>query len=301
MPSSLRLGYALAALIVAIWTGFIVVSRLGGTGHLTPFDVVAIRLGTAALLVLPLWLRGMRRLDGPIAALTLTGGLGYTMLAYSGFHLAPAAHAGILMTGSQPLTMALCAWAVTGERPSPRRWAGIAIIILGGTALSWSAFGHGLSTWPGDLMFLGASLCWALYTVLARRWAVSPLDVTVNVAVLAAALYLPVYAVALPKHIAAASPGEIVLQALYQGALAAVIQMVIYMRAVELLGPTRMGMLVALVPILAAFAAMPILHEPLTAPLAVSMVLVSAGVLVGNAGPRAPRPALDRPLCAEEG
>ena len=140
----------------------------------------------------------------------------------------------------------MCAWAVTGERPSPTRWAGIAIIILGGTALSWGAFGHGLSTWPGDLMFVGASACWALYTVLARRWAVSPLDVTVNVAVLAAALYLPVYAVALPKHI----------------------------------------------------AAVPILHEPLTASLAVSMVLVSAGVLVGNAGPRAPRPALGQPLCA---
>ena len=102
---------------------------------------------------------------------------------------------------------------------------------------------------------------------------------------MAAAVYLPVYWLVLPKQIALASMGEIALQAAYQGALAAIIQMVIYMRAVEILGASRMGMLTALTPITAALAAVPVLHEPLTWTLLASLLLVSTGVMVGNAKP----------------
>jgi len=287
MPkNSLARGYGLAAVIIVIWTGFMLVSRLGGTGALTPFDVAAIRMGTAGLIVLPLWLRAGRAslLDGKVMALTLTGGLGYTLLTFSGFRLAPAAHAGILLPGFQPLAMAFCAWVVMGERPSAQRWAGISVIVAGAATLGYSVFRQGVETLGGDSSFVIASFCWALYTVLARRWKISPWEVTINVAMLAAMVYLPIYLVALPKTIAQASLGEIALQAAYQGVLAAVIQMVIYMRAVELLGPSRMGVLVALVPPLAAAAAVPVLHEPVTPLVIVSLLLVSAGVFVGNAG-----------------
>lgn len=287
MPENpLARGYVLAGLIIVIWTGFMLVSRLGGTGSLTPFDVAAIRMGTAGVIVLPLWLRsGRSALLAPrVIALTVTGAFGYTLLTFSGFRLAPAAHAGILLSGFQPFAMAFCAWMVMGERPSPQRWAGIAVIAVGGATLGYGVFQDGLATWGGDAMFVGASFCWALYTVLARRWRISPWEVTINVAMLAALVYLPIYALALPKGISTAGLGEIALQAAYQGALAAVIQMVIYMRAVELLGPSRMGVLVALVPPLAAAAAVPVLGEPVTPIIAVSLLLVSIGVFVGNAG-----------------
>lgn len=278
------LGHLLAAIIILIWTGFILVSRLGGIGALTPFDVVAIRLFTAAVTVLPLALRWGWTLRGDrrILALTLAGALGYTLLTYSGFRLAPAAHAGILLSGFQPFAMALCVWLVTRETPSPRRWLGIAIIATGCAVLGTGVFQGGFGTWRGDLLFVGGSLCWALYTVLVRRWRMAPLEVTVKVALLAAALYLPVYLLALPKGLADASLGAILVQAAYQGVLAAVIQMVIYLRAVELLGPSRMGMLVALVPPLGALAAVPVLGEPLTPLVIASLTLVSVGVLIGN-------------------
>ncbi len=279
-----RRGYLLAASIIVIWTGFILVSRIGGTGSLTPYDVAAIRMGTAFLIVLPLWLRLGRAplLDRRVVALTLTGGLGYTLLVYSGFHTAPAAHAGILLSGLQPFAMAVCAWLVMGERPSLQRQIGIAIIAMGAGTLGYDVFREGLVAWTGDALFTAASFCWALYTVLIRRWQIPPWTVTITVAMLAALVYLPIYLVALPKSIGSASLGEIALQAAYQGVLAAVIQMVIYIRAVELLGPTRMGVLVALVPPLAAMAAVPVLNEPLTPLIIVSLLLVSVGVYVGN-------------------
>jgi drug/metabolite transporter (DMT)-like permease len=287
MPdNSLARGYGLAGLIIIIWTGFMLVSRLGGTGSLTPFDVTAIRMATAGIIVLPLWLRSGRPslLAPKVMALTVTGAFGYTLLTFSGFRLAPTAHAGILLPGFQPFAMAFCAWAVMGERPSPQRWIGIGIIALGAIALGYGVFQDGLATWGGDIMFVGASFCWALYTVLTRRWKISPWEVTINVAMLAALVYLPIYLLALPSTISQASLGEIALQAGYQGALAAVIQMVIYMRAVELLGPSRMGVLVALVPPLAAAAAVPVLGEPVTPAIIASLALVSLGVFVGNGG-----------------
>ncbi|RAU22826.1 EamA/RhaT family transporter [Paramagnetospirillum kuznetsovii] len=285
--SLLMRGYVFAGMIIVIWTGFILVTRLGGTGTLTPFDIGAIRFGTAVILVLPLWLRAKRPslLTPKVIALTLTGGLGYTLLTYSAFRLAPAAHGGILLSGFQPFAMPICAWAIMGERPSPLRWAGMAVIALGAATLAYEVFQADQSTLGGDLMFVAASVCWALYTVLARRWRIAPWEVTVNVAMLAAIVYLPIYLLALPKRILEAGAGEILLQVAYQGVLAAVIQMVIYMRAVELLGTSRMGMLVALVPPLGALAAVPVLGEPLTPMLIVSLALVSAGVLVGNANP----------------
>ena len=285
---SLNRGYFFAGIIIVIWTGFTLVSRLGVTGNLNAWDVAAIRMTTASVIALPLWLHlaHHRRIDWHIAALTLTGGLGYVLLVYSAFHLAPAAHGGILLSGIQPFVMAICAWAVMGEKPSRQRLAGIGVIALGAGMLGFSVLQGGGDSWRGDLMFVGASFCWSLYTVLARRWQVSPWESTLNVALLAAAVYLPVYWLVLPKQIALASMGEIALQAAYQGALAAIIQMVIYMRAVEILGASRMGMLTALTPIAAALAAVPVLHEPLTWTLLASLLLVSTGVVVGNAKPR---------------
>ena len=61
--SQLRRGYLYAALTVAVWSGFILVSRLGGKSPLTGWDVTALRFGTAALVLLPVWLLRRPRLS----------------------------------------------------------------------------------------------------------------------------------------------------------------------------------------------------------------------------------------------
>lgn len=283
-PPSLRQGYVLAALIVAIWTGFTLVSRIGVTGSLSPYDVIALRLTTAALLALPLWWRlpHHRRIDWHLAALTATGGLGYVILVYCAFHMAPASHGGILLSGIQPFAIGLCAWLVIGEKPTRQRLAGMAIIGLGAIVLGYGVLNDGSGSWRGDLLFVASSFAWALYAVLARRWKVSPWEATLNVSLLAALIYLPVYLLVLPRGIAAAHWSEILLQVAYQGVLAAFIHAFLYVRAVEILGPSRLGVLTAITPVTAALAAVPLLHEPLTPSLLISLTLVTVGVVVGN-------------------
>jgi len=117
---------------------------------------------------------------------------------------------------------------------------------------------------------------------LVRRWQVSPWDATLGVALVSAALYLPIYLLWLPKNLAAASLSTIALQAAYQGILAVIVAMMFFMRAVAILGPTKVGTLMALIPAVAGTAAAPLLGEPLSPWLVTGLVLVSLGAWVGS-------------------
>ncbi len=286
MPASRTVqGYLTAALVVAIWTGFILVSRQGGVTPLTAWDLMAIRYGTAAAILLPIYALRMkfRLFTRRRVCLAAVGGLGYALLAFSGFKRTPATHAAILLPGLLPFAVALAAWLMLGERPGGRRWLGLAVIGAGVLCLGIEAFRGHAGMGPGDLLVTGASLAWAGYTVLARRWAADPRETTVAVALLTALAYLPVYAAFLPKHITTVALPEIAGQAVYQGVIATIVQMLLYIRAVALIGPTRLGTLMALVPALAGFAAVPVLGETLSGWVAAGLLLVTAGALLCNA------------------
>lgn len=79
-------------------------------------------------------------------------------------------------------------------------------------------------------MMLSASLCWAVYTVLVRRWGVAPVETTIGVTLLSALCFLPVYAVAARRHCRHAAAGG-AAAGLYQGVLVAIVAMVLYMQA----------------------------------------------------------------------
>ncbi|MDD2729508.1 EamA family transporter [Malikia sp.] len=93
-------GLLAALAVVLFWSGFNIVSRLGATAAFSPFDLAAIRFAVSGTIALPLFLRYVPRQDwSRHAALALFGGLGYCLLAYSGFAFAPIAHAGVFVNG----------------------------------------------------------------------------------------------------------------------------------------------------------------------------------------------------------
>ena len=276
--------YLYASLVVAIWTGFVVVSRAGGKSFLTAWDVIAIRYGTAAAVILPFWWfrRRVALLNRRLILLAAIGGLGYAVLAFAGFKLTTAGHAAVLLPGLQPFLVALAAWFLLREVPSQLRRVSLLIIASGVICLVIDAFHGEAAVRYGDLLMVGASACWACYSILLRRWALSPWDVTIGVTLLTALLYLPVYLIALPKQLLLASWLDIAIQAIYQGIIATIIQMVLFVRTIGLIGPTRLGLSMALVPALAGLAAVPLLGEPLSAWTATGLALVSLGAWLGN-------------------
>lgn len=285
-------GYLAAAGTVAIWTGFILISRIGGKTALTAYDVMALRLGTASLLLLP-FLKGMPDRawrDRRLWTLTLLGGVAYCVLVYAGFKLAPAAHAAILLPGLQPFLVAGVVFLLCGERPTPARWWGLLVIAAGVACVAVPYLGGGWSPalLYGDLLILAASIVWAIYSVLVKRWHYSPWILTRFVTLGSALAYLPVYLLFLPKHLADVPQSTLLLQGLYQGVGPTILAMLLFLKAVSILGPVRVGALIALVPVLAGVAAAPLLNEPLTVWLLCGLVCVSLGALIASRPSRMP-------------
>lgn len=284
LPSTSRSGYAFAGATVLIWAGFVLLSRIAGRSELNGNDIVALRFGTAALILLPAWWFKWRvpLFNRRMLALMLSGGLAYTLAAYWSFRYAPAAHGAVLLSGMLPFFVAGVSWAMLGHPPGPRLRHALLCIGAGVAALAVHSMAGLGESWPGDLMMLSASLSWAIYTVLVRRWGYAPAETTIGVTLLSALCFLPVYLLWLPKGILAAPPATLAVQALYQGVLVAIVAMVLYMQALARLGPLRLGTVMATVPAIAGIGATLVLGEPFSLWLVAGLVLTSLGAWLGT-------------------
>lgn len=277
------IGLACAFLTIITWSGFILLSRHAAREALTPYDLAALRFGVALVCLLP-FLRPMglfRLAPARGVAIALTAGIGFTLFAVGGLALAPAAHGGVLMPGTLPLWTAILAMLVLGERLGrPRLWA-LALILAGvGCMMAESLDGSALpGQWRGDLMFLGGAVSWSVFTILTRRWAVSPLQATVALAFYASLLYLPIYALFLPKGLADTPLATIALHGAFQGVISVVLNIVLFTRAVAALGAPTTTMITAAVPATVAVSAWPLLGEPASPLVLVGVAASTLGIL----------------------
>ena len=303
------IGLLAAVVTVIIWTGFILIARASAQRTLTPFDIALLRIAGASLVLLPWgWWMVRRRnasqgAQAPASSLLgisplplrttvllgMFGGLLYALLAYSGFFHAPATHAAVLMPGSLPLWTALLAAVLLRDHITPRRAAGLALIVagdllVGGRSLL-AAFSGG-DVWKGDVLFMMAASCWATYGVLARRHAVDAVQATIGITAFACMVYVPAYALlvalgAVTSHLAIAPWSEIVFQMVFQGGGSVVISGISFTRMIQHFGPVRSTMITALVPGLSAMGAVVFLGEPMYWNLFAGLMLVTAGILLG--------------------
>ncbi len=291
-----RKGYGFALAAAFIWAGFILVSRMGGISELLAFDVIAIRYITCASILLPIWWFKFRfKLFTPrLVICSLVGGLAYALCAFSGFQLASASHAAILLPGMMPLFIIALSFLINKERHGLQKWLGVGVITLAVLVLftgELGLFGGELGVFSGE-MYLGiamligdgwliaAAFLWALFSVLIKRWDITPWQVTVSLALLTALFYLPIYFAFLPKAITQASWQDILLQAFYQGVMATIIQMILYVKAVQKIGPAEMGAVMSIVPVISGIAAIIIFNEVLTLELIIGLLLVSLGAWI---------------------
>jgi drug/metabolite transporter (DMT)-like permease len=282
-----RLGLIAAVLVVVIWTGFIVTSRAGARKTLTPFDLAALRFIVGGLVMLPFFYqRKLWRMPWQqIAVVALLAGVWFTVLAFTGFSMAPAAHASVLLPGSLPFWTAIVALIVLKEKITGQRALGLGLIFLGilfVATSSMSDLGSGSSkSWRGDLMFLVASASWAVYTVYARRWQLDPISATAALAVYSALFFLPVYFLFLPSKIAVTPLAEVAFHGIYQGVFALALSMIAFTQVVKVYGPMRTTMITALVPGTSALAAIPFLGEPLSPWVLLGVLLTMLGMVLG--------------------
>ena len=275
----------LAALVtVTCWSGFNIVSRFGTKGVFTPFDMAAMRFGVAGTLTMPFFLYLVPVRQWPkYMVLALFGGLGYGLLVYSGFAFAPSAHAGVFVNGGIPFWTVILTAILAGFKLSRHVYIALALSTCGLVMIAFNSMlaDHAPNQWIGDLLFLGAAFCWAVFGLLVRRWQIRPHHGIFGIATFASLVYLPIYYFWLPKGLLDASAADITLQCIYQGIIAALLAAGMFSYATHKIGACEAAMMLALVPAISAIGGYFILGEALSLVVIFGIVIVSLGALLG--------------------
>jgi drug/metabolite transporter (DMT)-like permease len=279
------MGLLAVCAVVASFVSFVLVSRWGMRTSLRPVDLAALRFAVAGTIMLPLvWRHGFLGLGvRRFSLLAVTGGLGFALLAYSGISLAPAHHGSALIHGALPLMTVFAGWLLGVGTGSARQlvgslFVGYGVLAVGAPGIVAATMSHVV----GDACLLAASLSWSIYAVLVRRWSLPTLPAAAVVASISAVIFLPGYAVwGDPQHLLAAELGDVLLQALFQGAVIGVGSIVVYTFAVRTAGPQATALAAATVPVLSTLAAIPMFDETPSIAETVGLTLIKFGVLYG--------------------
>jgi drug/metabolite transporter (DMT)-like permease len=262
-----------------------------------PLFLASLRMviaGTLMSALYAVWARGgvhLRFREWPrrdLVWMTVVGVLGMAgnqLLFVTGMGHTAVAH-GALIISTQPMLVLLLAWMRGHERLTPRKIAGLALAIGGIAALHIGPAPDGRgATMLGDLLCFGCSLAFALYTVFTkeamRRYGAMPLT-ALGYAACAILLAGPVAWSASSFPFAAVTATGWWMLA-YMAAISSVACYIIYSYALGRMAATRVASFNYAQPIIASIAGYFILHEPITAGIALSGCMVLGGMwLVGR-------------------
>jgi drug/metabolite transporter (DMT)-like permease len=279
---------------VSIWASWSVVTRLAVTTSLDASDIAALRFGVAGLLLSPVLVRRGLARDrlGWFGLGVLIAGTGapYALVAATGLRFAPAYDGGALNPGCMPLFVALIAAVAVREKLSTTRILGLLLILAGAvTIVGWHAEGRG-TAWStsrtfGDVLFLIAAFLTACFTLVMRQAKLDPLHAAALVSTGSLVIYLPIYFALYGARLAQIPLADLAAQALFQGVAVTIISLVLYGRAVVILGASGGSAFGALVPALSALFAIPLLGEWPSEADWVGVALISGGVYLASGGP----------------
>lgn len=262
-----------------------VVSKHSVRGHLTPFDISALRFGISGLILLPVLFRkgfniGPYGIIGGVI-LALTMGATYNMLVIYGMRFAPASHAAGIINTTMLVGATLGGIILLKEKTTKLRIIGVMICIIGVSCLliAKSTNSHPQMFW-GHMIFLLSGLMWAVYAVCVKAWKVDPLHATAAVGCVSGAIFLPIYLLFIPSHISMENLNEVLFQGFYQGILTSIIALVFYNKGIEYLGASTSSAFIPLVPILATLIAIPALGEIPNSLEWAGIIIAACGVLL---------------------
>ncbi|MFJ8199726.1 DMT family transporter [Streptomyces sp. NPDC096152] len=308
------------AFLSSVW-GFSFLFIKVGTEGFAPFQVTFGRLlfGTAVLAAamavkrerLP---RGVRTWMHLAVAAFFLNALPFSLFAYSELTI-PSTLAGICNATSPLWGMALSLVALSEDRPSRVRVAGLGLGFLGVLTVlgAWQGF-HGLDA-AGTAMALLASLSYPVGWIYVRRTLAgsteSHLALTggqLLLATLQLAVVTPLFT-SLPSHVSALP----LLAVAALGALGTGLAMLVQYGLVAEVGPTTAQMVTYFVPIIATAAGVAVLGEHLAWSTPVGAAIVLAGAALTQARPKrrtepareparepAPRPEDEVPRSGDE-
>lgn len=279
--------YLLLALTALFWAGNFIVGR-GVHEHVPPIALAWTRWCLATLIVLPFAIPHLRR-DWPAIRANLpilfflgTIGVGaFNTLTYSGLVYTSALNAVVLQP-SGPILIVLASVVFFGDRVSPLQALGIAISLIGVLTMvvrgDFSTL-QDFSLNSGDLFILAALALWGVYTAFLRR------RPEIHWLSFVAATFLIGLLVNTPfviwEHMSGRQlrfDAQTAAAIMYVAVFPSVLAYTFFNRGVELIGSSRAGVCLNLVPLFGAVLAIALLGEQLRAYHVIGITLTIAGV-----------------------
>jgi drug/metabolite transporter (DMT)-like permease len=291
-----RLAEAGALLVMVAWAAnFVIIKTAIATVPPIGFAFLRFLLAGLVLLAILRWREGSVSIPrAAVVPLAVLGGLGfgvYQVLWATGLTVTTAGTSALLVA-TTPIWTVLVAIAMRTEAPHPARFVGAAVGFAG-VALVVAARGLDVAgTGLGDLLTLGAAICWGSYLALSAPLlaTLSPLRLTAwSIVFGAVVMAIPGLTQLAGARIAWLNPGTVAAIA-YSGIVAGGLANVLVFRAIAQVGPSRVANLQLLVPALTVLLAAVVLGEPILAGQIIGGVVIVAGILIARRAPAGPPP-----------
>jgi drug/metabolite transporter (DMT)-like permease len=292
MKQSLTYTYVLLVLSMMLWGGTWVAGRvLAQSVH--PMTAAFLRFGLASVILLYMCWRADGRLPRlkrdqilPVIFLGGTGVFAYSYFFFTGLQTISAGRAALIVACT-PVCIALISALFYGERFGPLRAAG-ALISLGGVSVviadgdPLALLSGGVSR--GDFMILGCVASWTAYT-MGGRAVMKHLPPLASVAWSSFTGTLMLLPAALAEGLVADLTNVRPVDwgcVIFLGFLATALAYYWYYRAISIIGASRAGIFINMVPAFAVLTGFALLNEPIHLSLAIGGFMVISGVYLTN-------------------
>lgn len=292
-----RAPYLLLALAALFWSGNFVVGRAVASS-LPPVGLAFWRWAAATALVLVVARSHLGRDLGAlradwriVVALAVLGVSAFNTLVYIGLHTTTAIN-GLVLQSAIPVFIVVCSFILYRDRAGPGQLfgillslAGVAVIAGQGSAAALRA----LSVNRGDGWVLAAVIAYALYSALLRkRPPVHPLSLLAATFSVGTVLLLPFYIWEQASGSVLRVDGEAILAIAYVALFPGFLSYLFYNRGVELIGASRAGQFIHLMPVFGSLMAIAFLGESLRGFHLAGFALIGAGIGLATLGKRGP-------------
>jgi drug/metabolite transporter (DMT)-like permease len=292
--------YIKLVLTAIFWGGTFVAGRIVAAGA-GPFSAACLRFVFASffLVILTRCFEGrLPRLERgqvlTVILLGMTGVFAYNVLFFSGLKTVTASRASLIIA-TNPAFIFLGSAVFFGEKVNGLKIVGILLSLLGAAIVisrgaPWEILNAALG-W-GEVAIFGCVLSWVAYSLIGKRVMrdLSPMAaVTYSCIIGAAALLFPAYLEGMTGEMGGYTLSvwvAIIYLALFGSALG----FSWYYQGIQVIGPSRAGVFINLVPVSAVFLAWLLLRETMHFSLIGGAVLVTGGVYLTNSGNRQDRP-----------
>ena len=295
------LGYTSIAVTLMIWASFFLSLKGGANSVLAPADIAMTRFLIPSLALFPLVYKA-RHAIASVPKIYLIGmfigcGLPYLLVTSSAMQYVPVAQGSALVPGTLPLFVTMIAVFFFKQPLSHHRIIGFALVIIGiviflytGLSLHTEHSSDSLigSETLGQLLFLFASLMWAIFTISARVANLNALVVAGLISLMSSILLIALIVVGvLPSYLYEQSMtqwpvNELLTHSAIQGVGAGIIAAATYLYAVQTLGAERSAAFGSSTPVIATLLAIPIFQEVPSVSSWISLALICSGSLLAS-------------------